>query len=224
MQRISQETLTFLSQLKKHNNREWFNENKPQFKEQESQVKAFASEVTQLLNKHDNIQKTKQFRIYRDVRFSKDKTPYKSHFGIHFERKKPELRGGYYLHIEPGDRSFVDVGFWSPDKTDINRVRKEWELDAGEVKSILNNPVFKRYWGEMHGEQLKSSPAGFDKNHPDITLINYKQWLFQHPFTDREVLDQDFALVVDEYFRQVRPFFDYMSEVLTTDLNGVSLI
>src|SRR5699024_6953768 len=104
---ISKETLDFLRNLRENNNREWFNERKSEFKVLESQVKDFGLSVTALLNQHDKIEKTKQFRIYRDIRFSKDKTPYKGYFGTHFRRRKPELRGGYYLHIEPDNKSFI---------------------------------------------------------------------------------------------------------------------
>lgn len=224
MEKVSQEVLNFLEALKQNNNREWFNEHKPEFKILEAEVKAFGKQVTNLLNNHDEIEQTKQFRIYRDIRFSKDKTPYKEHFGIHFRRRKPALRGGYYLHIEPGDRSFIDAGFWNPSKDDIYRIRKEWEMDAEPVKTLLKNAIFKRYWGELHGEHLKTAPMGFDRDHPNIELINFKQWLFQHRFTDEEVLAENFAEQVNDYFKHIRPFFDYMSDLLTTDLNGVSLI
>ncbi len=224
MRRVSEEVLNFLKALKENNNREWFNEHKSEFKILEAEVKAFGRQVTALLNNHDEIERTKQFRIYRDIRFSKDKTPYKEHFGIHFQRRKPALRGGYYLHIEPGDRSFIDAGFWNPTKEDIYRVRKEWEMDAEPIETILQNATFKRYWGELHGEHLKTAPMGFDRGHPNIKLINFKQWLFQHRFADGEVLAENFAEQVNDYFEQIRPFFDYMSDLLTTDLNGVSLI
>ncbi len=221
---ISKEVLGFLRDLRENNNRDWFNDRKPKFKQLEAEVKDFGLEVTNLLNQHDKIEKTKQFRIYRDIRFSKDKTPYKRHFGIHFRRHKPGLRGGYYLHIEPDGKSFIDVGFWNPSREDLERVRKEWEIDADEVREILTLPGLRKSWGKMHGDQLKTAPRGYDRDHPDIDLLNYKQWLFQHPFTDEEVMAEDFAAVVNEHFKQIRPFFDYMSDVLTTDLNGVSLI
>lgn len=221
---ISAEVLEFLRELKENNNRDWFNERKSEFKKLELEVKEFGQDVTALLNRHDTIEKTKQFRIYRDIRFSKDKTPYKHHFGIHFRRRKPKLRGGYYLHIEPEGNSFIDVGFWNPARKDLDRVRKEWEIDADEVRKILAHPELKKSWGEMHGDRLKTAPRGFDRDHPDIGLLNYKQWLFQRRFTDSEVQAKDFAKAIDFHFQQIRPFFDYMSDVLTTDLNGVSLI
>jgi len=221
---VPKDAFTFLKQLKNNNNREWFTEHKAEFKAIEKEMKDFYYQVETLLNTHDTIQKTKAFRIYRDVRFSKDKTPYKKHFAASFTRKKPELRGGYYLHLSPENESFLAVGFWNPNPDDLKRVRKEWQIDASEIRNILKDKKLKKYWGEMQGEQLKSAPSGFDKNEPNIDLINFKAWTFTHQFTDKEVLSPDFAVKVNEYFQTIRPFFDYMSEVLTTDLNGRSLI
>lgn len=224
MQTIPKEALTFLKRLRANNNRDWFNARKPQFKALEREMKEFYRGVERLLNQHDEIQHTKAYRIYRDIRFTNDKTPYKKHFAAHFSRQKPELRGGYYLHIEPGNHSFVGGGFWKPNKRDLDRVRKEWEIDAGAIKSVLGDQNFRGHWGEMQGRSLKTAPRGFDRGHPDIELINFKQWVFHHNFTDQEVLAKNFGLTIDEYYRSLRPFFDYMSDILTTDLNGVSLL
>lgn len=224
MQTIPKEALVFLSALKENNNREWFNERKPEFKTLESQMKGFYADVEILLNKQDDIQRTKAYRIYRDVRFSKDKTPYKKHFAAIFIRRKPELRGSYYIHIQPGNKSEIGGGFWKPTRDDLKRVRKEWETDAGEIRKILNNKKFKSHWHQMQGETLKVAPMGFDKEHPAIDLINYKQWIFSHQFSDEEVLAPDFAKTLVNHFKELRPLFDYMSEVLTTDLNGVSIL
>lgn len=224
MQAIPKEALQFLSELKENNNREWFNERKPHFKAIEDQMKKFYAEIEILMNKTDDIERTKAYRIYRDIRFSKDKTPYKKHFAVIFMRRKPELRGSYYLHIQPGGKSEIGGGFWKPNKEDLLRVRKEWEIDADEMREILTEPNFKNCWGNMYGETLKTAPMGFDKEHPNIDLINYKQWIFGRSLSDEEVLAPDFAKITSEYFEELRPFFDYMSAILTTDLNGVSII
>lgn len=224
MQTIPKEALDFLKKLHKNNDREWFDERKPEFKALEKEMKTFYGEVGKLLNQHDIIIKTKAFRIYRDIRFSKDKTPYKTHFAASFMRKKPELRGGYYLHISPGNKSFVAVGFWNPDKKDLKRIRKEMEIDASEVREILSEKKLKKHWGKLQGKTLKTAPRGFDKAHENIDLINHKQWIFNHNFSDKDVLSDGFAKTVDAHYDAIRPFFDYMSSVLTTDLNGVSVI
>lgn len=224
MKSVSKEMLQFLKKLKNNNNREWFDEHKPEFKALEAEVKLFYKDVSVLLQKHDIIEKTKAFRIYRDVRFSKNKTPYKKHVAASFARKKPGLRGGYYLHIEPDNKSFLAVGFWAPHKDDLKRIRKELEIDATDFKTIIKHKNLRNYWGDLQGETLKTAPRGFDKTHKDIDLINHKQFTFTKNFADKEVLQPNFAEVVDEHFKAIRPFFDYMSEVLTTDLNGLSLI
>ncbi|HHC79798.1 MAG TPA: DUF2461 domain-containing protein [Flavobacteriia bacterium] len=220
---ISKNALQFLKTLRKNNNREWFTAHKPEFKNLETEVKFFYNALLENLQKHDDVDKLKMFRIYRDVRFSKDKTPYKTHFGGSFHRKKPHLRGGYYLQLSPGD-SFIATGFWQPNKEDLFRIRKEFEIDDTEIRAIINNQQFKQIWGAFVGEEVKTAPKGFQKEHPAIDLIKKKQFIFIKKFTDTEVTAPEFLKEVNAAFKAIRPYFDYMSDVLTTDLNGVSLI
>jgi uncharacterized protein (TIGR02453 family) len=222
--KILKEALDFFKVLEKNNNRDWFNENKPEFKALEGEMKIFYNKVLENLNKHDDIDKLKIFRIYRDVRFSKNKLPYKIHFGGSFHRTKPKLRGGYYLHIQPNNESFIATGFWEPAPADLLRMRKEFEMDDKEIRDILGNKKFKNIWGNFVGDEVKTAPKGFSKDHKSIDLIKKKQYIFTKKFTDKEVLDANFISEIDSAFKSVRPYFDYMSDVLTTDLNGVSLI
>ena len=173
MQIINPDLFSFFSKLKQNNNRDWFQSNKAEFKLLEGQVKLFMKEIEQNLQIHDKIEKAKMFRIYRDVRFSKNKTPYKTHFGLAFHREKPALRGGYYLHLEP-ENSFLGVGFWAPEKEDLQRIRKELEIDAEEYRQIMDNKAFKKHWGSLSGEEVKTAPKGFSKEHPNIDLIKKK--------------------------------------------------
>lgn len=221
---VPKEILTFFKKLDKNNNREWFNEHKPTFKALETEVKSFYQAVFEKLQKHDDVDKIKVFRIYRDVRFSKNKTPYKTHFGGSFGRTKPRLRGGYYVHIAPNNESFIATGFWEPNKDDLLRIRKELELDADEFRKIIGTKKFNSTWGDLVGDEVKTAPKGFSKEHTDIDLIRKKQFIFTKKFTDKEVVSPDFIKEVDMAFKAIRPYFDYMSDVLTTDLNGVSLI
>lgn len=221
---IPREVFSFFKRLDKNNNREWFNDNKPEFKELEKEVKQFYNQLFERINVHDEVDKLKIFRIYRDVRFSKDKTPYKTHFGGSIHRKKPELRGGYYLHIQPNNESFIATGFWEPHKDDLFRIRKEFEMDASEMRAIMNNKKFKSAWGDLVGDELKTAPKGFDKEHENIDLIRKKMYIFTRKFTDKEVTSHEFLNTVDDSFKAIRPFFNYMSDVLTTNLNGESLI
>ncbi len=222
--KFSQELLDFFRKLEKNNNRDWFAENKNQFKLNETKAKAVFKTVFEELNKHDIVDSFKVFRIYRDVRFSKNKLPYKTHFGASFHRKKPELRGGYYLHIQPNDQSFIATGFWEPSKDDLLRVRREFEQDDTEIRAIIHAKPLKSVWGEFQGDELKTSPRNFDKDHSAIDLIRKKQFLFTKTYTDKEVISDMFIDDVNTSFRAIRPFFDYMSDVLNTNLNGESII
>lgn len=220
---ITKEVFDFLKDLEKNNTREWFAENKTRFKSLEIGVKAFYAAVMDNLKQHDEIEKMKMFRIYRDVRFSKDKSPYKSHLAGSFARAGARFRGGYYLHLKPGD-SFIATGFWEPNKEDLLRIRKELELDAEEFKKVINDKEFKKYWGDLVGDEVKTAPKGFNREHPNIDLIKKKQYIFVRKFSDKEVLSKDFTKLVDDSFKAIRPYFDLMSDILTTNLNGESLL
>ncbi len=215
--------LDFLKKLEKNNNRDWFADNKSEYEKALKAIKDLLNKVYGNMQTHDEFEKLKIFRIYRDVRFSKNKLPYKNNFGGSFLRAKPRLRGGYYIQIQPGN-NFIATGFWDPNKEDLLRIRKEFEMDDQELRTIINDTFFKSVWGELQGEELKTAPRNFDKDHPAIDLIKKKQFIFVKQFTDKEVLAPNFAQKVSDDFKTIRPFFDYMSDVLTTDLNGVSLI
>jgi len=223
MNSVPRNTISFLKKLKLNNNRDWFNDNKEEFKNIQSGVKKFAQEVNDSLNVSDNIEKFKIFRIYRDLRFSKDKTPYKKNIGMAFHRAKPELRGGYYLEIS-ADESFIAVGFWNPNKEDLLRIRKEIEIDGQEFKRIINQKKIKDIWGDLRGDEVKTSPKGFTNDHEYIDLIKKKQFIFIKKLKEKEILDKNFQKQLISYFVSIRPFFDYMSEILTTNLDGESLI
>ena len=223
MTSISKSTLDFLNKLKKNNNREWFAEHKVQFQEEQQKAKDFYNALMERLKIHDDIDQFKLFRIYRDVRFSKDKTPYKPHFAGSFSRATKRLRGGYYLRIRPGE-SFLAGGFFEPNKEDLLRIRKEFEMDAFEIRTIITNPHFVKYFGTLKGNALKTAPRGFDKDHPDMDIIKMKQFIVVRNFTDEEVLSPNFLDELDNTYKAMRPYFDYMSEILTTDLNGESII
>jgi len=226
MATISKSNLDFLKTLEKNNNREWFIENKPSYESNRANVIHFADEILELLNSHDNIEtvsgKKALYRIYRDVRFSKDKTPYKTNYSAGFSRATKLLRGSYYLHIQSGN-SFLGGGFWNPSSPDMKLIRNNFLEFGDEFKAIISAEDFVNNFGEIQGDQLKTGPKGFDKNHKQIELLKYKQFLAVKKFTDKEVLSKDFAKIVNEGFLVMRPFFDYMSEALTTDANGEPL-
>jgi uncharacterized protein (TIGR02453 family) len=222
MKLILESAFNYLSQLKENNNREWFIANKPEFEKEQKNLKGFFGNLKNELEQIDSIEKMQIFRIYRDVRFSKNKTPYKSHFSAGFVRQKPNLRGGYYLHIEE-NATFVGGGFWEPNKEDLLRIRKELAIDAKELREIIKQKEFVKYFGSLEGEELKTAPRDFDKNHVNIDLIRKKQYIVTRKFTNKEVLSPEFEKEVILTFKAMRPFFNYMSDILSTDLNGISL-
>ena len=215
-------SVSFFKKLKKNNNRDWFAENKPKFKELELEIKTFGEELKDRLNEFDNVDRFKLFRIYRDIRFSKYKTPFKTHFGLTWHRTKPLYRGGYYLHISPG-KNFLACGFWDPNPNDLKRIRKELEYDAKEFRDIISSKEFFSVWGNLEGRELITAPRNFDKNHPNIDLIRKKQYIFSISFSDKEVCEPKFINKLENALKIVRPFTDYMSDVLTSDENGESL-
>jgi uncharacterized protein (TIGR02453 family) len=222
--KFSKDILDFFEKLEKNNNRDWFNENKPEFKVLETKAKKAYKAIYENLNKHDVVDGFKLFRIYRDVRFSKNKLPYKTHFGGSFNRKKPDLRGGYYVHIQPNNQSFIATGFWQPNKEDLLRIRREFEQDDEEIRTIIKDNKFTSVWGRVVGDELKTAPRDFDKEHPAIDLIKKKQFIFTKYYTDKEVVSDGFIEDVNASFDVIRPFFNYMSDVLNTNLNGESII
>lgn len=217
---------TFLDQLKENNNREWFNSHKRQYQEAHQVMIAFADVLIKEMDQYDRIEtpdgKKSLFRIYRDTRFSQDKTPYKTHWAGHMRRATSQLRGGYYFHLQPG-RSLVAGGFFGPNAQDLKHIRDHIAQDDGPIRSILADKNFKKMFGELRGEKVKTAPKGFAKDHPAIDLLRYKQFMLQRDFIDEEVLSAGFLSQMVKTFVDMRPFLDYMSEVLTTDLNGVPI-
>ena len=224
---IPKSSLDFLCQLKENNNKPWFEANKTNYLKELNHIEIFADALLQELSKTDVLEtssgKKSVYRIYRDIRFSKDKTPFKTFWGGSYTRATKERRGGYYFHLEQGN-SFFAGGFWGPNAADLKRIRAEFAHDSSPMQKILNSKSFVSTFGTLQGEQLKTAPKGFDINHEAIDLLRYKQFLIIKRFTDNEVLSPLFLEQALETCKNMRPFFDYMSEVLTTDINGASVL
>ncbi|SFO29094.1 TIGR02453 family protein [Chitinophaga sp. YR627] len=223
---VTKSVFDFLNKLKNNNNREWFNANKDTYLGELDIVEQFAEGLLQELKAHDEIEtlsgKDSLYRIYRDTRFSNDKTPYKQHLAGSFKRATKYRRGGYYFHIEPGN-TFVAGGFWGPSTEDLRRIRDEIAFDPAPLRKILKAKTFVSTFGGLQGEQLKKAPKGFDPAHEGIDLLRYKQFILKKDFPDEVVLSGQFLKEMNSAFKQMRPFLDYMSDVLTTDINGESL-
>lgn len=220
---IEKQTLQFLKDLVKNNNRDWFSENKSRYLQAQENMMRFLDQLVTKMNQHDRLEtqsgKESLYRIYNDVRFSKDKTPYSPRFAGNFRRHKPMLRGGYYFWIKPGE-SRIGCGFTYPNAEDLLRIRQDIDINYKAWKRLLNSKTIQSVFGDMQGSQLKTAPRGFAKDHPAIDLLRFKQFWFERSFTDKEVMADDFADQVNKTFKSIRPFFNHMSEVLTTDLNG----
>jgi len=221
--KIQPSTLQFLKDLSANNNREWFQANKARYEAALANMKQFAQAVENVLEETDLLETATLFRIYRDVRFSKDKSPYKNNFGLGLSRATKRLRGGYYLQVEPG-ASFVGGGFWQPNAEDLKRIRAEFAMDDQPIREIMADARFQQYFGMLQGEELKTAPSGIDKNHPAIDLLRKKGFVVKRNFTDEQVTSDQFLQEVKQSFQAMRPYFDYMSMVLTTDLNGERLL
>ncbi len=220
---IQKSTLNFLKELSKHNDRDWFNQHKDKYLQAQENAWQFADELIVLMNRHDRIEtpsgKKSLYRIYNDVRFAKDKSPYNPRFAGYLRRYKPLRRGGYYWWIKPG-ASRVSCGFAYPNPEDLRRIRLDISDNYEDWNRILRSKGIRENFGTMQGEKVKTTPQGFDKDHPAIDLLRYKQFWFSRSFSDKEVLSLHFLKEVNKTFKGIRPFFDYASEVLTTNVNG----
>jgi uncharacterized protein (TIGR02453 family) len=223
---IQPSTIDFLKKLTKNNDREWFNNHKEEYLQAQQNAIAFADQLIALMNKHDRIEtpsgKKSLYRIYNDVRFSTDKPPYNPRFAGYLRRHKPLLRGGYYWWIKPG-ASHVSCGFAYPNPEDLKRIRFDIRDNFEDWNKLLRAKAIKINFGMMEGEKVATAPKAFDRDDPAINLLRYKQFWFTRSFTDKEVLASDFINEVNKTFKSIRPFFNYVSEILSTDLNGESI-
>ncbi len=227
MKIIERSTFEFFEQLSEHNNRDWFNENKPRYQAEHAKVISFVDNLLMQIKAYDQVSnesgKKSLMRIYRDIRFSKNKLPYNPRFAGSFSRIKPQLRGSYFFSIAPG-ATVVGGGFYGPEKDDLKLIRDHIAQDDEPLRSVVVSKSFIDTFGALQGDQLKTAPKGFPKDHPSMDLLKYKSLYAFREFTDAEVLAPNFQDQMMETFIAIRPFFDVMTEMLTTDLNGLSLI
>jgi len=216
-------SMDFLKKIGDNNNREWFNAHKDEFLKEQQHIVDFADGLLSALNVHDVIEtpsgKKSLHRIYRDTRFSKFKTPYKTNWSGNFSRATKFRRGGYFFHLEPGN-SYIGGGFQAPNAGDLKLIRDDISFDDAPFRKIISSPSFVANFGEIRGTQLITAPKGYAADHEAIDLLRYKQFRMIRKFSDEEVLNSSFVVLADQGYQAMRPFFDYMSEVLTTDLNG----
>nr|WP_314750834.1 DUF2461 domain-containing protein [uncultured Capnocytophaga sp.] len=221
--KLTDNIFSFLSVLAVNNNREWFAANKKDYEAAKGEASRFFQEVYERIKEKDHLGAIKIYRIYNDLRFAKDKPPYKTHFGLYFPRLQPHYRGGYYLHLSP-EGSFAGGGFFNPEAKDLLRIRQEIAAEGATFSQIMNSAPIKKYFGgQLFGEAVKTAPKGFSKDDPMIEYLRKKQFLLKRDFPTSAVLEADFLEEVVATFLAMRPFYDFMTGALTTDLNGEPL-
>jgi len=214
--------LKFLKAVGKNNNRDWFEKNKPTYLKAKDSFDDFLEGFHKDLLKFDdrlaNLNPRKAaFRIYRDVRFSKDKRPYKTNMGAGFsEHGKMEQEPGYYVHVEPGNKSFIAGGLYMPTPENLAKIRQEIDYNPEKLLKILNEKKFKGYYpkGLDDWDKLKTMPKGYAKDHPHIDLLKNKSFTVSHPFTDSEVTDKNFQKKLVEGCKLIKPLNDYLLEAV----------
>jgi len=208
---INRSTLEFLSKLSKNNNREWFEKNRPAYETAKTNFREFVNELIISTAKFDPSIKHLEakdciFRINRDVRFSKNKAPYKNNFGaILSPGGKKGFDAGYYIQIQPG-ASFIAGGMWQPPTPQINAIRQEIDYNTKEFKKIISDKEFKKYFGKLSEEdKLKTAPKGYDKAHPEIELLKFKSYIIVHNLKDSEVLSKNFLKHCNDIMKAMKP-------------------
>jgi uncharacterized protein (TIGR02453 family) len=216
---IRTETLSFLGRLAKNNNKPWFDKHRDDYAVAKEDHEQMITSVLAGLSTTDPVfkdQKAKDciFRIFRDVRFSKDKTPYKAHFGAFFSiggRKFPGA--GYYLHLEP-KKSFVGGGLWIPEPSLLKSVRQEIDYNYKEFKGIIDSKKFKKLFSEVQGERLAKMPQGYTADNPAIELLKMKSFTVSTNLTDADVTGKTAVKKTVEIFTVMKPFIDFLNHAM----------
>ena len=222
---LSKETIQFLDDLKANNNRDWFLENKKRyeaFKKDYQQLVADLLDVMKPLDPSLEMLEVKNcmFRINRDIRFSKDKTPYKSHLGIWLSSgAKDQNRSGYYIHLEKG-ASFIAGGLYCPESEDLKKMRKEIAYFHDDIEAILEEKDFKREFNDFDRNEkntLKNPPRGYEKEHPAIELLKLKSFESSQKIDFSAVCKKDFISVMSKKLIALKPLNDFINRALTSE-------
>ncbi len=215
------QVLKFLASLAKNNNREWFEKNKPVYLQAKANfdefLAAFLNELVKLDESLATLNPKKLgFRIYRDVRFSKDKSRYKINMGAGFSPGgKMEQEPGYYLHLQPGNKSFIAAGMYMPEAEKLAKIRQEIDYNSEKLLEIINAKAFKKLFPSLDDfDKLKTAPKGYAKDHPQLELLKHKSFIVSHPFTDEEVKAKKFLKELTLVTKTAMPFKDFLVEAI----------
>jgi len=215
-------SINFLKTLEKNNNREWFHANKEIYNEAKAEFEDFVNHLIPLVADFDKTvvgtnAKDCIFRIFRDVRFSHDKRPYKTNFGAYInEGGKKSINAGYYVHLDP-DGYFAGGGIYMPPAPILTKVRTEIMQNVEEYLSIIERKSFKSTFGEVEGDRLKTAPKGFAKDFKHIDLIKLKSYTATSIFTEKEVLSENYMEKLLTVFKELKPFNDFLNHALKSD-------
>ncbi len=219
---LQSSTLTFIKKLTKNNNKPWFEENRHLFNEAKDNFENLVKNIITAFGKIDPDiapleAKNCIFRQYRDIRFSQDKTPYKQHMGASFDRGgKKSGFAGYYLHIEPGDKSMAGGGIWMPEAEQLKKIRQEIDYNQEEFYSILNQNDFKKIYGDLEQGEFKLSrePKGYEKDNPAIEYLKLKSLVATQTLTDNDLVSKDVLQKVLSAFTALMPLIKFINRSL----------
>ena len=214
-----QVTLDFLGMLQAHNNREWFENNRAAYERARETFEIFVDRLIRDAGRIEDLKGVAArdciFRIYRDVRFSKDKSPYKTNMAAMIVAGgRKSGRQGYYVHLAPHDESMIAGGLYMPSSEQIGKFRRAIARDAAPFKKIIGAREFKKYFGTLEPEKLKNAPLGFPRDHPEIELLKWKQVVVMHPLADEQVSAPDLVPYAVRVFKAMKPFLDYLNSIL----------
>lgn len=217
---IQPSTITFLKNLKKNNNKVWFDQNKDKYLTARADFAIFVNELLEKMVSFDPDMKDLEakncmFRINRDVRFSKNKTPYKINLSASFSRGgKKTIYAGYYFHLQPGNGSFAGGGLWMPESAELKKVRQEIDYNFPEFKKIINAPAFKKNFGELEreeGQVLVNIPKGYDKENVAGEYLKLKSFVATRFIPDELITQQGLAKEVTQSFKALAPFLKFLN-------------
>lgn len=219
---LKESTLNYIKKLSRNNNKAWFDENKNLFLDAKDD---FEELVKSIIEEFGNVDediapleaKNCVYRQYRDVRFSKDKTPYKHHMGASFDRGgKKSGFAGYYFHMEPGNKSMAGGGIWMPEADALKKIRQEIDYSWDEFQKIINEKNFKKIYGDLEEGEYKLSrePKGYEKDNPAIEYLKLKSLVAIRPLTDEELTSKDLKKKIIEAFTALMPFIKFINRAL----------
>jgi uncharacterized protein (TIGR02453 family) len=218
---LHKNTLQFLAELNENNNKVWFDENRPKYEAAKKDFETFVTEVLQAnvpLIPELEGRKAKDciFRIFKDVRFSKDKIPYKNNFGAGFGKGDKKVHAaGFYLHVQPGGHSFMGGGIWMPESNDLKAIRQEIDYNFPEFSGIVNHKPFKKMFGDINSEdKLKKKPQGYEENNPAIEYLKLKSFTVGTNISDKDILGKTIVSQLHNIVKEMKPFVDFLNRAV----------